>query len=128
MLELAARRGYATVCDGTNASDPGPNRPGLRAIEERQKHAGRHLLAHTATVADSLLAWLRDLAPGVEFVAVGSLRRGVETNVDLDVLERNIAGMQERCRRWGVALRPHTKTHKIAEIAQSVITAAELFK
>lgn len=35
MLELAARRGCATVCDGTNASDPGPNRPGLRAIEER---------------------------------------------------------------------------------------------
>ena len=61
----------------------------LRAIEERQKHAGRHLLAHTATVADSLLAWLRDLAPGVEFVAVGSLRRGVETNADLDILAVN---------------------------------------
>src|SRR6185295_10215643 len=35
MLELAAERGYATVCDGTNASDPGPDRPGLRAIRER---------------------------------------------------------------------------------------------
>jgi uncharacterized protein len=35
MLELARRRGFATVCDGTNASDPGPSRPGLRAIEER---------------------------------------------------------------------------------------------
>lgn len=35
MLELAERRGLSTVCDGTNASDPGPHRPGLRAIEER---------------------------------------------------------------------------------------------
>ena len=44
MLELAARRGYAVVCDGTNASDPGPNRPGLRAIEERGVYSP--LLAH----------------------------------------------------------------------------------
>ena len=44
MLELAARRGYAMVCDGTNASDPGPNRPGLRAIEERGVYSP--LLAH----------------------------------------------------------------------------------
>jgi D-serine deaminase-like pyridoxal phosphate-dependent protein len=38
--------------------------------------------------------------------------------VDLDVLERNIARMQGQCRAWGVALRPHVKTHKIREIAQ----------
>lgn len=35
MIELARRRGAKTVCDGTNASDPGPNRPGLRAVQER---------------------------------------------------------------------------------------------
>jgi pyridinium-3,5-biscarboxylic acid mononucleotide sulfurtransferase len=35
MLRLAAERGYAVVCDGTNASDPGPDRPGLRAVRER---------------------------------------------------------------------------------------------
>lgn len=35
MLRLAAARGYAVVCDGTNASDPGPDRPGLAAIRER---------------------------------------------------------------------------------------------
>lgn len=35
MLRLAADRGYAAVCDGTNASDPGPDRPGLAAIRER---------------------------------------------------------------------------------------------
>ncbi len=38
--------------------------------------------------------------------------------VDLDVLEHNIARMQEQCRAWGVALRPHVKTHKIPEIAR----------
>jgi D-serine deaminase-like pyridoxal phosphate-dependent protein len=43
--------------------------------------------------------------------------------VDLDVLERNIARMQERCRAWGVALRPHVKTHKIPEIAQLQLDA-----
>jgi D-serine deaminase-like pyridoxal phosphate-dependent protein len=37
--------------------------------------------------------------------------------VDLDALERNIRTMQAQCREWGVALRPHTKTHKIPEIA-----------
>ena len=43
--------------------------------------------------------------------------------VDLDALERNIARMQQQCRAWGVALRPHVKTHKIAEIAQMQLDA-----
>ena len=43
--------------------------------------------------------------------------------VDLDALEHNIATMQERCARWGVALRPHTKTHKIPEIARMQLDA-----
>jgi D-serine deaminase-like pyridoxal phosphate-dependent protein len=38
--------------------------------------------------------------------------------IDLDVLERNLRGMQERCRALKVGLRPHTKTHKIPEIAR----------
>jgi D-serine deaminase-like pyridoxal phosphate-dependent protein len=46
--------------------------------------------------------------------------------VDLDVLERNIARMQERCRVWGVALRPHVKTHKIPEIAQLQLDAGAI--
>jgi len=32
LLALARERGYAVVCDGTNASDPGPDRPGLQAV------------------------------------------------------------------------------------------------
>jgi D-serine deaminase-like pyridoxal phosphate-dependent protein len=43
--------------------------------------------------------------------------------VDLDILERNIQGMQERCNAWGVKLRPHTKTHKIPEIARMQLEA-----
>ena len=43
--------------------------------------------------------------------------------IDLDILERNIARMQAQCRAWGVALRPHVKTHKIAEIARMQLDA-----
>src|SRR5882757_1140203 len=46
--------------------------------------------------------------------------------VDLDVLERNIARMQEQCRAWGVELRPHVKTHKIPEIAQLQLDAGAI--
>lgn len=46
--------------------------------------------------------------------------------VDLDALERNIVGMQEQCRRWGVELRPHVKTHKIPEIAQMQLDAGAI--
>lgn len=38
--------------------------------------------------------------------------------LDLDIVKRNIARMQERANTFGVALRPHIKTHKCLEIAQ----------
>lgn len=43
--------------------------------------------------------------------------------VDLDVLERNIAGMQERADRAGVKLRPHAKTHKSGDISRMQLAA-----
>ena len=43
--------------------------------------------------------------------------------VDLDALEHNVRTMQERCNAWGVKLRPHTKTHKIPEIARMQLDA-----
>jgi len=46
--------------------------------------------------------------------------------IDLDILERNIARMQVQCRAWGVALRPHVKTHKIAEIARMQLDAGAI--
>ncbi len=41
--------------------------------------------------------------------------------VDLQVLERNLAAMAELCAKQGVALRPHTKTHKTPEVARRQI-------
>lgn len=38
--------------------------------------------------------------------------------LDLDVLERNLGRMAERAAGFGVALRPHIKTHKCVEIAE----------
>ncbi len=38
--------------------------------------------------------------------------------IDLDVLERNLGAMADLCRKQGVGLRPHTKTHKTPEVAQ----------
>ena len=43
--------------------------------------------------------------------------------VDLDVLERNIRNMAEHCANLGIALRVHTKTHKVPEIAKMQLAA-----
>src|SRR5687768_5628029 len=58
----------------------------LKAIEERQRDAGRHLLADTAALSNELVGYLEAGAPGVEFIPVGSLRRGCETCGDIDIL------------------------------------------
>ena len=58
----------------------------LKAVEERQKDTGRHLLADTASISAELVGYLRDRAPEVDFIPVGSLRRGCETCGDLDIL------------------------------------------
>ncbi|HSK64158.1 MAG TPA: alanine racemase, partial [Pyrinomonadaceae bacterium] len=41
--------------------------------------------------------------------------------VDLDVMERNLAAMADYCRRHNLHLRPHTKTHKVPELARKQI-------
>lgn len=43
--------------------------------------------------------------------------------VDIDVLEHNIARMQSAMSGRGVALRPHTKTHRSVEIARQQVAA-----
>jgi DNA polymerase (family 10) len=58
----------------------------LKAIEERQKDTGRHLLADTASMVAELIAYIRERAPGVECIPVGSVRRGCETCGDIDIL------------------------------------------
>lgn len=88
MVRLAAERGYAIVCDGTNASDPGPDRPGLQAVRERGVYS--LLLAHgvdkgtTRDLARSLglsvwdrpaNACLSSRIPHGQLVTLGKLRR-----------------------------------------------------
>jgi D-serine deaminase-like pyridoxal phosphate-dependent protein len=46
--------------------------------------------------------------------------------LDIEALERNIARMADHARRSGIALRPHAKTHKSAEIARRQIAAGAL--
>jgi uncharacterized protein (TIGR00268 family) len=51
MFETARELGIETVCDGTNASDPGEgHRPGLRAVEELNAYSP--LLEHDITKAE----------------------------------------------------------------------------
>ena len=38
--------------------------------------------------------------------------------IDHDLMLRNIRGMQQKANHFGVQLRPHTKTHKMPELAQ----------
>jgi DNA polymerase (family 10) len=58
----------------------------LKAIEEREKDAGRHLLSDTSLLLSELLTYLMERAPGIEFIPVGSLRRGCETCGDIDIV------------------------------------------
>jgi D-serine deaminase-like pyridoxal phosphate-dependent protein len=46
--------------------------------------------------------------------------------VDLDVMERNLSQMAEYCRRHHLRLRPHTKTHKIPELAKKQIASGAI--
>ena len=58
----------------------------LQAIEEQQRHAGRHLLSRATEAADGVVAYLQALAPEADIITVGSVRRGQETSGDLDIL------------------------------------------
>lgn len=88
MVRLAAERGYAVVLDGTNASDPGPDRPGLKAVQERGVFSP--LLAHGVDKATTreiaralgLSVWdrpanacLSSRIPHGQLVTLGKLRR-----------------------------------------------------
>ncbi|CAN7363023.1 DSD1 family PLP-dependent enzyme [Bosea sp. LjRoot90] len=46
--------------------------------------------------------------------------------LDLDLFEHNIALMAETCRKAGLNLRPHAKSHKCAEIARRQMAAGAL--
>jgi len=46
--------------------------------------------------------------------------------IDLDRFEENIARMARHCERHGIALRPHSKTHKSIEIAKRQVQAGAI--
>jgi DNA polymerase (family X) len=82
-LVAAAREGRLRELKGMGAKKEALI---LKAVEERARDSGRHLLADTASVAAELLSYLRGEAPAVEFIPVGSLRRGCDTCGDVDIL------------------------------------------
>ena len=64
----------------------------LTALEERRRHAGRHLLTDAHDAAAALVGYLRDRAPTAAIEPVGSLRRGCDTCGDLDILASGADG------------------------------------
>jgi DNA polymerase (family X) len=82
-LQSAARAGRLREIRGMGARKEALI---LAAIDERERHAGRHLLADAHDMAAAILAHLRHVAPATEFIPAGSLRRGQETCGDLDIL------------------------------------------
>jgi DNA polymerase (family X) len=58
----------------------------LKAIEERKRHEGRHLLADAQEAAATIIAFLQERFPNVVLEPVGSLRRGCESCGDIDIL------------------------------------------
>ena len=82
-LEQAALSGRIRALKGM-----GPKKEALilKALDERKRHAGRHLVSQAHPLADILVTFLREQAPQAEIEAVGSLRRGCETIGDLDIL------------------------------------------
>ncbi|HXC53592.1 MAG TPA: DSD1 family PLP-dependent enzyme [Candidatus Limnocylindrales bacterium] len=69
------------------------------------------------------------MLPNAALVGVPGSREKLVTPalvLDLDILEANIARMADHCRRAGIALRPHAKTHKSARIARLQIEAGAI--
>jgi DNA polymerase (family 10) len=82
-LAASARRGQLRAIKGMGAKKEAQI---LTAVEQQQERRGRRLLADVHDVAAAVVAWLGAQVPGVDLLAVGSLRRGVETCGDLDIL------------------------------------------
>jgi len=101
MFETARERGIGTVCDGTNASDPGGgHRPGLRAVEELDAYSP--LLEHgieKAEVREIARSYDLSVAEKPSMACLSSrIPTGLEVTEDrLDRIER----AERLLRTWG---------------------------
>ncbi|WP_222915856.1 ATP-dependent sacrificial sulfur transferase LarE [Natrinema sp. SYSU A 869] len=101
MLETARELGVGTVCDGTNADDPGAgHRPGLQAVDELDVHSP--LLAHEITKAE-----VREIADRYDLSvadkpSMACLSSRIPTGLDVteDRLTR-IERAEALLRQWG---------------------------
>lgn len=82
-LERAARDGRLRELKGMGARKEALI---LKSLEDRQRTAGRRLMADAYDAAAALVGALREFAPNAEISMVGSLRRGCDTCGDLDIL------------------------------------------
>jgi len=82
-LEAAAKSGRIRALRGMGAKKEALI---LKALDERKRFAGRHLLAEAHDAAAAIVSYLRERAPDAVIEPVGSLRRGCETCGDLDLL------------------------------------------
>ncbi len=82
-LATAAREGRLRALKGMGAKKETLI---LKAIEERQRNAGRHLMPKALAVAAAMTRHLDEHVPGTTIDVVGSLRRGAETCRDIDLL------------------------------------------
>ncbi|MFW5918049.1 MAG: ATP-dependent sacrificial sulfur transferase LarE, partial [Haloferacaceae archaeon] len=126
MYDLARKLGIETVCDGTNASDPGEgHRPGLRAVEELEVFSP--LLAHGVTKDEVReIADARDLSVANK-PSMACLSSRIPTG--LAVTERRLSRIEtaERLlRTWGFSqfrVRDHDGLARI-EVAPDELEAA----
>jgi uncharacterized protein len=126
MYDVARELGYDTVCDGTNASDPGEgHRPGLRAVEELEVFSP--LLAHDVTKAE-----VRNLAEAYGLTvadkpSMACLSSRIPTG--LEVTEERLTRVEKAeqlLRTWGFSqfrVRDHDGLARI-EVATEELPAA----
>lgn len=82
-LEQAAAAGRVRAMRGMGAKKEALI---LKALAERKRNAGRHLLYQTHEAAEGLVTMLAQHAPAAAITPVGSLRRGCESCGDIDIL------------------------------------------
>lgn len=125
MFEAARQWGIETVCDGTNASDPGGHRPGLRAVAELSAYSP--LLEHDVTKAE-----VRELADHYDLSvadkpAMACLSSRIPTGIE--VTEERLSRIERAevlLRQWGFRqfrVRDHDGLARI-EVAPEELSAA----